>query len=317
MNIVFAGTPAFAATCLQRLLNNPDIHVVGVITQPDRKAGRGMKLMPSAVKRIALAEQLDCITPQTLKDNDDALAWLQHKKADFLVVVAYGMILPPAWLSAVTIAPVNVHASLLPRWRGAAPIERAILAGDDHTGVCIMRMEEGLDTGPVYCTATIPIDADTIGIDLWLQLADVGARLLSSALKDIMHQEMCAMQQSLQGISYAKKITTDDRHLDWQQSAQCIDRMVRCFTPKPGARCRFQARWLKIIAGTISPMSDHHASVGTIVGLKDGIDIICGDGTCYRISQLQLEGKAAMAAADFARGQRLRLGDSLPLRSDC
>ncbi|MDQ6996317.1 MAG: methionyl-tRNA formyltransferase, partial [Mariprofundus sp.] len=149
MRIVFAGTPGFSVASLSALIESDGMDVVGVVSQPDRKSGRGMKQMPSAVKQAALDAGIDVITPASLRDNDEALAWLKAKQPDVLVVVAFGMILPKTWLTAVPIAPVNVHASLLPRWRGAAPIERSLLAGDSETGVCIMQMEEGLDTGGV------------------------------------------------------------------------------------------------------------------------------------------------------------------------
>ncbi|MDQ6976209.1 MAG: methionyl-tRNA formyltransferase [Mariprofundaceae bacterium] len=318
MKIVFAGTPPFAATCLQHLITEPSIDVVGVISQPDRKSGRGMKLTPSAVKRLAIAQHLDHITPHTLKENNEGLIWLNQKQADFLIVVAYGMIIPPAWLAAVAVAPINVHASLLPRWRGAAPIERAILAGDASTGVCIMHMEEGLDTGPVYCTTTTTIHADTTGMDLWEELAGMGADLLCTALQEIKHGRLRALPQQQQGISYAKKLSTKDRLIDWQQSPQVIDRMVRCFTPKPGARCRIKNRWLKIVAGSVAPKPATNAPAGQIIGLDDnGMDIACANGRCYRILQVQPEGKATMGAADFCRGQRLRVGNSLTLTADC
>jgi len=153
MRIVFAGTPALTLPVLQSLLHMPDAEVVGVVSQPDRKAGRGMRLLPSPVKQAALDTGIDVITPNSLRDNEQALAWLQSKKLDVLAVVAFGMLLPKSWLDTPKHGAINVHASLLPRWRGAAPIERAILAGDAETGVCIMRMDEGLDTGGVYAKA--------------------------------------------------------------------------------------------------------------------------------------------------------------------
>jgi len=311
MKVVFAGTPAFAAQCLQSLCDTPHVEIVGVITQPDRKAGRGMKLTPSPVKRLALAQNLDCITPSTLKDNPEDLAWLKQKEADFLVVVAYGMIIPPLWLQAVNIAPINIHASLLPRWRGAAPIERALLAGDTQTGVAIMRMEEGLDTGPVYATTTLPITSSTTGAELWEKLANMGASLLPVALKDIAEGVLRAVPQDVSGVNYAAKLTADDRLIQWQQPASVVDRQVRCFTAKPGARLLWRQRWLKIISGSIVQTGSTTAEAGTIIAMRDGLDICCGDGACYRIEQLQPEGKGVMNALDFARGQRLQAGDYL------
>ncbi|MDQ6978839.1 MAG: methionyl-tRNA formyltransferase [Mariprofundaceae bacterium] len=310
MKVVFAGTPGFAAQCLQALCDDPHIEVVGVITQPDRKAGRGMKLTPSPVKRLALTQGFDCITPPSLKDNTEDLAWLQHKEAHFLVVVAYGMIIPPLWLQAVSIAPINIHASLLPRWRGAAPIERALLAGDTQTGVSIMRMEEGLDTGPVYATTILPISDTTTGQQLWAELAQMGVTMLPVVLKNIAESVLHAVPQDVLGANYAAKLTADDRLIQWQSPAEVIDRQVRCFTAKPGARLQWRQRWLKIISGSVQPCNQT-AEAGKIMAMHDGLDVLCGDGYCYRILTLQPEGKAVMNALDFARGQRVQVGDSL------
>lgn len=163
MRVVFAGTPAFSVPCLEALLNAADVEVVGVVSQPDRPAGRGMRLTPSPVKQAALDAGFDVITPERLRGDAAALNWLKERQPDVLVVVAFGMILPVEWLETPRIAPLNVHASLLPRWRGAAPIERALLAGDAETGVCIMHMEQGLDTGGVYAVRHLPITFSTTG----------------------------------------------------------------------------------------------------------------------------------------------------------
>ncbi|MBN4073626.1 methionyl-tRNA formyltransferase, partial [Mariprofundus ferrooxydans] len=214
MRIVFAGTPGFSVPCLTALLEADDIDVVGVVSQPDRKSGRGMKLTPSAVKQAALDAGIDVITPEKLRDNDEALTWLESKQADILVVVAFGMILPKTWLDAPSIAAVNVHASLLPRWRGAAPIERALLAGDKQTGVCIMQMEEGLDTGGVYARTILPISNQTTGSELWFKLSPMGAELLIDTLPAIATGLLPA-PQTADGQTYAKKISNDERIIDW------------------------------------------------------------------------------------------------------
>lgn len=309
MRIVFAGTPAFSVPCLQALLEAADMDVVGVVSQPDRKSGRGMKLRPSAVKQAAMDAGIDLITPERLRDNPEALAWLRQKRADILVVVAFGMILPPAWLEAVAIAPLNVHASLLPRWRGAAPVERALLAGDRETGVCIMRMEEGLDTGPLYACRRLPIGAGTTVVELRLSLAEAGARLLLDTLPAVVSGLKPAAQAE-QGIIYAKKITTDERIVDWRQSATSIDRLVRCFSPQPGARASVAGRWLKLIEGHVTGVSSS-AAVGTVAATEEGLDVVCGEGSVYRVTLLQPEGKRAMTAVDFLRGARLARGDLL------
>jgi len=309
MRIVFAGTPNFSVPYLEALMQEPDMEVVGVVSQPDRKSGRGMKLTPSAVKKSALAANIDVLTPESLRDDADALAWLQHKKADFLVVVAFGMILPKSWLDAPSIAPINVHASLLPRWRGAAPIERALLAGDKETGVCVMQMEEGLDTGGIYAVKTLPITASTTGSDLWFSLAPLGAALLVNTLPKIAAGLHC-QAQAKEGMTYAKKISNDERVLDWTMSAASIDCVVRCFAPKPGARSLLNGKGLKILQGEVLSHQTGHAS-SEIVNIKDGLDIACGDGSIYRIHTLQVEGKKAMQAQDFLRGVNIQCGERL------
>ena len=308
MRIVFAATPGFSVPCLQALLDHPDMDVVGVVSQPDRKSGRGMKLTPSPVKKSALDAGIDVITPESLRNNDQALLWLQTKKADFLVVVAFGMILPKQWLDAVTIAPINVHASLLPRWRGAAPIERALLAGDNETGVCIMHMEEGLDTGGIYAQQCLAITDSTTGSDLWFALAPMGAALLVDSLPKIAASLPCIAQDE-QGMTYAKKLQNDERIIDWHMDAASIDRVVRCFSPKPGARTLVDGKWLKVISGDVL----HKATgklAGQVVDVKDGLCVACGDGI-YRITQLQPEGKKSMFANDYLRGSSLNTNTTL------
>ncbi|TLS65482.1 methionyl-tRNA formyltransferase [Mariprofundus erugo] len=309
MNVVFAGTPGFSVPCLQALVDADGIEVVGVVSQPDRRAGRGMKLTPSAVKQAALDAGIDVITPERLRDHEEALAWLQQKQPDLLVVVAFGMILPKSWLEVPRISAVNVHASLLPRWRGAAPIERALLAGDEQTGVCIMQMEEGLDTGGVYARATLPVTAATTGPDLWAALAPLGASLLVDTLPAIA-AGLQPEPQAEDGITYASKLKNEERQIDWSQDAVVIDRLVRCFSPAPGARTTVQGKWLKLIAGRVLARS-HQCLPGEIIGLDNGLEIACGSGSVYCIEVLQPEGKKAMAAADYLRGAALKAGDSL------
>ena len=306
MRIVFAGTPAFSVRTLDALLAAEGMDVVGVVSQPDRRAGRGMKLTPSPVKQRALEAGIDVITPSSLKGDEAALQWLQQKQADMLVVVAFGMLLPASWLQAPRIAPVNVHASLLPRWRGAAPIERALLAGDEETGVCIMHMEEGLDTGGIYACRRMAIDAQMTGARLWQALADMGAELLVETLPKIMHG-LQPTPQPAEGVTYAAKLRNEERCIRWTEPARQVDRVVRCFSPRPGARCRAEGRWLKVLAGSIVDTRVKHAP-GTVL-LEDGaLQVVCGDGLLYRIEQLQPEGRKAMSAADYLRGTPLTGG---------
>jgi len=309
MRVVFAGTPGFSVPCLSALIEVDGIDVVGVVTQPDRKSGRGMKLNPSAVKQAAFDAGIDVIAPETLRDHDEALAWLQSKQADFLVVVAFGMILPKTWLDAVSVSPVNVHASLLPRWRGAAPIERSLLAGDAETGVCIMQMEEGLDTGGIYAHRSLPITVTTTGSELWFALAPMGAELLIETLPKI-EAGLMPEPQAGSGVTYAHKITNEERIIDWRKTASDIDRLVRCFSPRPGVRTRYNGKWLKLIAGKALSTTCNR-EVGSVAGTNQYLDVVCAEGSIYRITELQPEGKKSMAACDFLRGAQLSIGDSL------
>jgi len=309
MRIVFAGPPGFSVPCLTAPIDADGMEVVGVVSQPDRKSGRGMKLTPSAVKQAALDAGIDVITPETLRDNPGALAWLEAKQADVLVVVAFGMILPRSWLNAVRIAPVNVHASLLPRWRGAAPIERSLLAGDHETGVCIMQMEEGLDTGGIYARSTLPITDQTTGSELWFALAPMGAELLIETLPKI-ESGLQPEPQAQAGVTYAHKIRNEERIIDWSKSASEIDRLVRCFSPRPGVRVRCNGRWLKLIAGSVLAGAGQ-TEAGMVLGTEHGLDIACAEGSIYRITELQPEGKKAMPATDFLRGAQIQVSTIL------
>jgi len=309
MRVVFAGTPGFSVPCLTALIQADGVDVVGVVSQPDRKSGRGMKLTPSAVKQAALDAGIDVITPEKLRGDEEALAWLEDKQCDVLVVVAFGMILPKSWLDAPSIAPVNVHASLLPRWRGAAPIERSLLAGDAETGVCIMQMEEGLDTGGIYARSILPISDTTTGSELWFKLSPMGAELLIDTLPKI-EAGLQAIPQSDEGITYAEKLSNDERIIDWSKSAAEIDRLVRCFSPRPGMRTQLNGKWLKLIAGEVLDIT-HKCAEGSVVAAEQGLDIACADVSVYRITELQPEGKKAMASIDFLRGTQIQTGDFL------
>jgi len=308
MRIVFAGTPAFSVPCMKALQSSDGMEVVGVVSQPDRRSGRGMKLTPSPVKQAALDMGIDTITPESLRDNPESLAWLASKRADMLVVVAFGMILPKAWLDAPEVAPVNVHASLLPRWRGAAPIERALLAADTKTGVCIMHMEEGLDTGGIYATRPVPIGDAMTGEQLWASLSSLGAGLLLETLPGIANGTLQPVPQDDAQATYAFKVKSSERNIDWTLSADVIDRQVRCFSPKPGARTRLDGKWVRIVRGM--PLSDRTtAQPGTLMS-NGGLDVTCGDGSSYRVTEVQAEGKKVMPVEAFLRGNPLTPGQS-------
>ncbi|MDQ6961683.1 MAG: methionyl-tRNA formyltransferase [Mariprofundaceae bacterium] len=300
MKVIFAGTPAMVLPCLEALHQSEGIELVGVVSRADTKARRGMKMQASAVKSYALKHQIDVITPLSLKQDEESLLWLQQKKADVLIVVAYGLILPESWLTAATFGAVNLHASLLPRWRGAAPIERALLAGDAETGVCVMAMDQGLDTGAVYSRCVVPIETDTTTVSLRDTLMNQGAELLVESLKDIVDATLIAEPQPDEGTSYAHKITNDERIIDWQKSATLVGRQVRTFTPKPGARTMLQGKWLKIISGEVIAQNSN-LNCGDVLLEKNTFDVGCLDST-YRVTQVQPEGKRVMAVQDFMRG---------------
>jgi len=300
MRIVFAGTPALTLPVLQSLLQVSGAELVGIVSQPDRKTGRGMRFVPSPVKQAALDADIDIITPDSLRENKEALAWLQSKKPDVLVVVAFGMLLPKSWLDTPKYGAINVHASLLPRWRGAAPIERALLAGDAETGICIMRMDEGLDTGGVYAEARIPIGPETTAGELRDRLMQEGAGLLAASLPGIADSCLVCRPQGEEGITYAAKLESHERNIDWSQSAEQVGRTVRAFAPAPGARTRLAGKWLKVLSG--EPQDTAHELQPGEVSLRSGhLDAGCGEGI-YRIFSLQPEGKKAMRTEDFLRG---------------
>lgn len=306
MRVVFAGTPAFSLPCLEALIASPEMEVIGVVSQPDRPAGRGMKLTPSPIKQAAMAAGIEVITPEKLRGNSEAEAWLRGMNPDVLAVVAFGMLLPKPWLEIPHHGAINVHASLLPRWRGAAPIERALLAGDTETGVGIMRMEEGLDTGPVYAETRLPVTDETSINGLREALSAKGAELLVKTLPDIVADRLDAVTQDDALATYASKLTAVDRLIDWREAASRIGRVVRAFAPKPGARTRLNGKWVKVIAGE-AVAADASGAPGSINANHGLLDVNCGEGI-YRIHTLQPEGKKAMDAGAFLRGHALQPG---------
>ena len=308
MKIIFAGTPEFAAVSLDQLVQS-GFEVPLVITQPDRRAGRGMGLSLSAVKRLAITHRLDIYQPETLSSND-AVRKIVSCSADIMVVVAYGQLVPKSLLNAFPFGCVNVHASILPRWRGAAPIHRALMAGDDETGVCIMQLEEGLDTGPVYRMEKIQIEStDTTGL-LHDKLAELGARALVETLSDTTNLDS-PRSQSTEGATYAKKITKDDSVVNWTQNCQEIDRLVRALNPYPGAMTNLQNNSVKIWAAQPIPSSGEITMrPGLVLEINErGILVACGEGTLL-LTSLQRQGGRRMSAAEFAAGQRTEVGQS-------
>ncbi len=296
MRIVFAGTPAFAVPALLAAASRHE--VVAVYTQPDRPAGRGRTLTPSPVKRAALERGIPVLQPQTLK-SQAARDALQALQPDLMVVVAYGLILPPKILAIPRMGCWNVHASLLPRWRGAAPIQRAIAAGDTSTGVCLMQMDAGLDTGAVLLTQSLPIGADDTGGQIHDRLAALGAQVLADGL-GLLRAGMRAQPQpqSADGVTYAHKIEKSEARLDWSQPASVLANTVRAFNPWPVAEAMIAGERLRILAAVALPL-EHDAVPGTLLSAtRDGLDIACADGA-LRIRTLQREGGKAITAADF------------------
>jgi len=296
LRIVFAGTPEFAVPALRAAAERHE--VVAVYTQPDRPAGRGRDLRPSPVKLEAVRRGIPVLQPDTLRSalSRDALRALQP---DLLVVVAYGLILPQSILDIPRYGGWNVHASLLPRWRGAAPIQRAIEAGDRETGVCLMQMAKGLDTGPVLLVQRIAIGDDETGGQLHDRLAALGAQTLSdglgllrAGLKPVAHAQPDI------GVTYAHKFDKAEARLDWSRPASELARKVRAFNPWPMAETTLGGERVRVHAAMAVPR-DHDAAPGTVLAAgRDGIDIACADGA-LRIGMLQRDGGKAVTAADF------------------
>jgi methionyl-tRNA formyltransferase len=302
--ILYAGTPEFAVPALSALIASPH-EVVAVYTQPDRPAGRGRRLEPSPVKRRAIDAALPVCQPTSLKtpaEQEALAAW----GADLMVVAAHGLILPEAVLDAPRCGCVNIHASLLPRWRGAAPIQRALLAGDDETGISIMRMEAGLDTGPVYRLVPMVIGAEDTAGSLTVRLAELGAEALLDVLPEILAGGAVPAAQEDAAATYARKLTKDEARIDWTQSAAAIERAVRAFDPWPVAQTRLGGEVVRIWSAQVLPATGVAAAEpGRVVATgPEGIDVATGAGR-LRITELQVPGKRRMSARDFLNARRL------------
>ncbi len=300
MRIVFMGTPDFAVPTLEALVHAAH-EVVCVYTQPPRKAGRGKKLQPSPVQQAAERLGIDVRHPVSLKPQEekDAFAALD---ADVGVVAAYGLILPQAVLDAPEHGCLNVHASILPRWRGAAPIQRAILAGDTGTGVTIMQMEAGLDTGPMLATVRTPIADKTAG-ELTDELARKGAQLMVGTLRDLAIH--IPVEQDDAEATHAPKIDKAEARIDWTQDAVQVERQVRAFTPWPGAFFEYEGERVKVLAAEATGGSGEPGTV-----LDDQLTVACGSGA-LRLTRVQRAGKPAMDMADFQRGRGIEHGARL------
>jgi len=311
--LIFMGTPDYAVPALEALLMT-EFQIVAVYCQPPRPAGRGKQPRPSAVQRCAEAAGLMVRMPVSLKDPHQQQEFAALD-ADICVVIAYGLILPKAVLVAPRLGCVNAHASLLPSWRGAAPIQRAIMAGDKETGVCIMQMDAGLDTGAVLRAAREPIDEGCDAGQLHDRLATLSARLLTEVAEELCQGvALTAIPQDVDaGVSYAAKIKKSEARLDWREGAEGLARRVRALSPYPGAWFMHGEERIKLRAATALPYVGDVAA-GTVlrnIGPFD-VAVACGSGTALGLVKLQRSGKAILDAAEFLRGYKLAAGEALP-----
>ena len=300
LNVVFAGTPDFAAEHLKAVLES-DHTVVAVYTQPDRPAGRGRKLMPSPVKAVAEAADISAYQPVSFKE-PGAVDQLAALNADLMIVVAYGLLLPQSVLDTPRLGCINVHASLLPRWRGAAPIHRALLAGDERTGVTIMQMDKGLDTGDMLLKADCAIDRRETSASLHDKLIELGRPALIEALDGLAAGGLRPEPQDDAQATYAHKLSKAEGEIDWHQSAQAIDRQIRGLTPWPGAHTRWQGQTVRIHEAEAIDRK-HPGEPGHLVVERDRLLVVCGE-QCLELRTLQLPGKKAMAIRDVLNARR-------------
>ena len=316
MRVIFAGTPEFARSALASL-HAVGHDIVGVFTQPDRPAGRGMKLQASAVKQYAVEHNLTVVQPHSLKldgkypdEAAAAQAFIAQAQADVMVVAAYGLILPQWVLDAPQFGCLNIHASLLPRWRGAAPIHRAIEAGDAQTGVTIMQMDAGLDTGDMLLEETLPILTPDTTATLHDKLADMGAALIVKALTQVGHFR--PVKQPTEGVTYAHKIEKTEAAIDWTLSAQLLSQRIRAFDPFPGMTAQMAGELVKVWQAQV--LTDPHfktrdAKPGTLLAVNEsGLQVACGEGVLC-LTQLQKPGGKRQPVADFVRHFKGAVGD--------
>ncbi|OYT98070.1 MAG: methionyl-tRNA formyltransferase [Burkholderiales bacterium PBB1] len=319
MRLAFAGTPEFARVALAAL-HAAGFNIPLVLTQPDRPAGRGQQLQPSAVKTWSVAHGLPVIQPQGLRldgryavDAQLAHEALQAVQPDVMVVAAYGLILPEWVLALPRLGCLNIHASLLPRWRGAAPIHRAIEAGDARTGITVMQMDTGLDTGAMLLAEPMDIaDNDTTG-SLHDRLAVLGGRLIVEALELAACGGLIATAQPTEGVTYARKVDKAEAAVDWTRDADIIARRIRAFNPAPGAVARLRGEAIKLWQAQAVSAGGSEATAGTVIGASgDGITVACGSAA-VRLSELQRPGGKRLNAAQFLQGQALQVGDRFDL----
>ncbi len=302
MNIIFAGTPDFAAAHLKAILDNK-CNVVAVFSQPDRPVGRGHKIVATPVKQVAEEYGIPVFQPETLKNNDEALKIYKDLKTDLVIVVAYGQLIPDDFLKVPTIGTINVHGSLLPRWRGAAPIQRSIWAGDENTGISIMKVEHKLDSGDVLSQKIIPIANDDTSETLYDKLADIGCELLCSTVNNINELFDKAVPQDESKVTYAQKLTKDEASLDFSLKAEELERYIRAYQPWPTATFTIDGITMKIFRASVVKESSKEAPGTIISATKSGLDISTGEGI-LRILEIQIPGKKRQKFSDVLNSKK-------------
>lgn len=314
MKILFFGTPTFSVPALRQLLQTAELTVNAVFTQPDRPAGRGGIITAPPIKQVALEHGIPVFQPASLKREFSSMraSLAALGPFDVGVVVAFGQLLPSDVLAFPKAGCVNIHASLLPRWRGAAPIQRAIESGDSETGVCLMRMDEGLDTGDVYTCARVPITETDTAETLHDSLALLGGELLVNNLRKIVEGSLQAIPQPTNGVTYAAKITTEECEIDWSRSAVEIARKIRAFAPHPGCFTTWHDQRMKVFkAHTIVASGSASMPPGSVVpSAHNELKVQCGEGV-LSLNEIQLEGKKRMSAEGFLRGRAIPEGSRL------
>lgn len=317
LKVIVAGTPEFAAVSLKRLIheqNNLNIKIIAVYTQPDRKAGRGQKLTASPVKKIALQHNIPIEQPETFRKSSEVGIVAREKLAsynpDLMIVAAYGLILPLGVLNIPRLGCINIHGSLLPRWRGAAPIHRAILADDKKTGITIMQMDHGLDTGDMLYKISCDIQETDTSATLHDKLANLGSEALITVLKNIESYQENATKQDDNSANYAEKLNKSEGKINWNHTAKDICRQIRGMHPYPSTYCFLNGDRIKIIAATPDNTIHTTAEVGTITSIeKESINITCGHGSVIKLTELQFSGGKPLNAEQIYTGKKLTLGD--------
>lgn len=314
IRVVFLGTPEFAVPSFEALIEGDDFEVVGVVTQPDRPAGRGQQVRQSPVKQTALKHNIPVSQPKKLRGNEAAIDELRAWQPDVLVVAAFGQILPKDVLELAPHGCINVHASLLPRWRGAAPIHYALRAGDAETGISIMKLDEGLDTGPVLLRWSIPIAPDETAASLHDRLAELGARALSHSLAAYVEGRLVPAPQEDEGTTYAPTLKKEQGQIDWSEPAAAIDRQVRAYDPWPGTFTTLDGELFKVISGRPLPAEPTDAAPGKLLERDGGLAVQTGEGL-YLLDTVQPAGKTRMSSQAYLAGHQDAAGKQFETQS--